>query len=167
MDIKNQALVSRFAMEIVTASILFVIGGLATAGSLEFEIGWDSVAGPQPGYFPFYIGLIIMASSGVVLVQTALARRDFVRPFVTLEHAKRVLSFFLPVAVFVALCPVLGIYDATALYLLFTMLAQGRYPVVFALAVSLGTSASFFVLFELLFKQPLLKGPVEAWFGFS
>jgi len=23
------------------------------------------------------------------------------------------------------------------------------------------------VLFELLFKQPLLKGPVEAWFGFS
>ncbi len=167
MEIKDQALVSRFAMEIVTASILFVIGLLATVGSLEFEIGWDPVAGPQAGYFPFYIGLIIMASSAVVIVQTALARRDFVRPFVTREHARRVLSFFLPVAVFVALCSVLGIYIATTLYLLFTMLLQGRYRVLFALAVSLGTSASFFVLFELLFKQPLLKGPVEAWFGFS
>jgi hypothetical protein len=167
MEIKNQALVSRFAMEIATASILFIVGALATIGSTEFEIGWDAVAGPQPGYFPFYISLIVMAGSAGVILQTVAARRHFVRPFVTREKAKRVVSFLLPVVVFVALCSELGIYVATALYLLFTMLVQGRYRLPLALAVSFGTAVSFFVLFELVFKQPLLKGPVEAWFGFS
>ena len=167
MDIKNQAVVSRFAMEIGTASILLVIGVFATLGSLEFEIGWDPVAGPQPGYFPFYIGLIIMASSSIVVLQTIMARRDQVLIFLTREQAGRIAAFFLPVIVFVALCSVLGIYVATTLYLLFTMLVQGRYRLPLALAVSLGTSASFFVLFELVFKQPLLKGPLEAWFGFG
>jgi hypothetical protein len=167
MEIKDRALVSRFAMEVATASILFLVGVLATIGAMEMEIGWDAVAGPQPGYFPFYIGLIVVAGSAGVILQTVAARRDYVRPFVTREKAKRVVSFFLPVAGFVALCSVLGIYTATALYLLFTMLVQGRYRLPLALAVSFGTAVSFFVLFELVFKQPLLKGPVEAWFGFS
>lgn len=167
MTPQSPTFVSRFAMELATAALLFAAGAITTVGSMEFEIGWDPVSGPQPGYFPFYIGLIIMAGSAGVILQTIATRREFVRAFVTREQAGRLASFFGPVAVFVALCSVLGIYEATTLYLLFTMLVQGRYGVLLAFAVSLGTSVSFFVLFELIFKQPLLKGPLEAWLGFN
>jgi hypothetical protein len=54
-----------------------------------------------------------------------------------------------------------------ALYLLFTMRLQGGYGWVRSVAVALGTAIAFFVMFEFLFGQPLLKGPVEGWLGFQ
>jgi len=60
---------------------------------------------------------------------------------------------------------VLGIYVASALYLLFTVgfVARHRLPV--TVGVSLGFPLVLFVLFEIAFRTPLLKGPLEAVFG--
>jgi hypothetical protein len=41
----------------------------------------------------------------------------------------------------------------------------GRYPWVTTLAVSVGVMAAFFLLFEVWFKLPLPKGPLESWLG--
>jgi hypothetical protein len=160
----DRPVVTRFVMEIATACVLLAIGAAVVLGALEYQIGWDD-AGPQPGYFPFFVGLIIVASSLGVLGQTIVRRRP-AEAFWNASQARRVAAFFLPIVAFVVVSPALGLYVATALYLIGAMALQGGYRLPFAVLVGAGTAVSFFILFEILFKQPLLKGPVEAFFGF-
>lgn len=166
MDAGDRPLVSRFAVEAATALVLLGVGATVVLGALEYQIGWDD-AGPQPGYFPFFIGLIIMACSAGVLVQAWVTHRGSGEAFLGRAQAARVAGFFLPVAAFVLACLVLGIYVSAALYLTAVMAVQGRYNLAFAALVGVGTSVAFFVLFEFLFKQSLLKGPLEAALGLS
>ena len=55
-------MISRFAAEIATALRDRCFGVIVMVGALEFGIGW-SEAGPEPGAFPFYIGLLIVAGA--------------------------------------------------------------------------------------------------------
>jgi putative tricarboxylic transport membrane protein len=160
----GRPVVTRFVMEIATACLLLAVGVAVVFGALEYQIGWDD-SGPQPGYFPFFIGLIIVFSSLGVLGHTIVRRRP-AETFWTASQARQVGAFFLPIVAFVAVSLALGLYVATALYLIGAMVLQGGYRLPFAALVGAGTAVSFFVLFEILFKQPLLKGPVEAFFGF-
>jgi hypothetical protein len=43
----------------------------------------------------------------------------------------------------------------------------GKYGWAKIAAVSIGTMVAFFVMFEIWFKVPLPKGPIEAAFGFA
>ena len=63
-------MISRFQAEIATALMTAGLGLTAVAGALEFGIGWGD-AGPEPGAFPFYIGLLVIAASIGTLVQAA------------------------------------------------------------------------------------------------
>jgi Tripartite tricarboxylate transporter TctB family len=166
MTLDDRLLVSRRTLELATALVIFAMGAAVVAGALEYKIGWDD-GGPQPGYFPFYVGLVIMGGALGAAAQ-AIVRTDWcTTASITREQAARVGTFFAPIVVFVALCSLVGIYLAMALYLLFTMRLQGGYGWVRSVAVALGTAIAFFVMFEFLFGQPLLKGPVEGWLGFQ
>lgn len=158
-------IVTRFAMEVATALATAAIGAVVALGSLEYGTGWDD-AGPQAGYFPFYIGLFVVLASVGTLVQAFLHHRGRREVFLNAEQAGRVLAFGLPMAAFVAATVWLGLYVATALYLFGVMVVQGKYRLWQAAAVSLGTAVFFFVLFEIWFQVPILKGPLEAWLGF-
>lgn len=162
----DRPLVSRVTVEIAVAAILFGLGASTVLGALEYQIGWDD-SGPQPGYFPSYTGLVVMAGALGAGIQAWRRRSATEAVFLTREQATRVASFFGPVVVFVLLCNLLGLYVAIALYLVFTTRFQGGYGWVRSLAIGIGTAVAFFVLFEFLFGQPLLKGPLEAWLGFS
>ena len=83
----------------------------------------------------------------------------------TLFGALAVASFLLPLIAFAGVSAWLGLYLGTALYIAGTMLFQGRYKWWIALPSGVAVSLFFFVVFEIGFKVPLLKGPVEAWFG--
>lgn len=156
-------LASRLVLELVVAAILFCIGAAVVMGGLEYKIGWDD-SGPQPGYFPFYVGLVVMGGAfGAGLQAWLKQRRDEV--FVTRAQARQVANFFLPVIGFVVACSLLGIYVAMALYLVLTTRFLGGYPWWKAAAIGLGVSVAFFILFEKLFGQPLLKGPLETLLG--
>lgn len=161
-------MVTRFAAETATALATAAFGLVIVKGGLEFGIGWDS-AGPQPGAFPFYIGLIVALASLGTLVQTVARRAagsaSLREVFLDRERAWRVASFLLPLLGFVALSATLGMYVATVLYLAFTMRAQGGYGWVPTLAVSLLTAAFFYLALEKFFRIGLLKGPLEAWLG--
>ena len=85
--------------------------------------------------------------------------------FVDADRFKAVLGFFLPLVAFAAASTFLGLYVGTALYIAGTMIFQGRYRWWIGLPVGIAVSLFFFVIFEIGFKVPLLKGPVEAWFG--
>jgi len=156
----DRPLLSRFVMEAATALILAAVGLAVVFEALAYKVGWDE-SGPQPGYFPFYVGLVIVGASVGILVQAFVVHRRTGEVFATREQAASVAKFLLPIIGCVVLTLLLGIYVATAVYLTAVMVVQGRYSWAFALLIGLGTSIAFFVLFELLFQQPLLKGPLE------
>ena len=80
-----------------------------------------------------------------------------------------VLTVMIPCVVYVALIvnPVysLGIYEASAIFIAFFMRFLGKYAWPKIAAVSIGVMVVFFLMFEVWFKVPLPKGPIEALLG--
>ena len=59
-------------MEIAVALALFATGALVLIDSYRLGAGWAD-DGPQSGYFPFYIGLLLCISSIATLAQVTIA----------------------------------------------------------------------------------------------
>ena len=164
MSDRPSTLVSRSAMEMAFALITMAFGATVISGALEFSIGWGEI-GPEAGYFPFRIGTLIVLASVVNLVRAVKRRRAPVETILTGEEGRRLVAFALPVLAFVGIVMVLGVYVASALYLLFTVGFVARHRLLVTVGVSLGSPLVLFVLFEIAFRTPLLKGPLEAAFG--
>ncbi|MCV9967187.1 tripartite tricarboxylate transporter TctB family protein [Pararhizobium sp. BT-229] len=155
---------SRFSMEIGVALLTGTFGAAVCYGSAEAGMGWTDM-GPDAGYFPFYIGLLIMLGSAANLISAVIKHRGSGEIFFEAARFKVVLSFLLPLIAFAAVSTFLGLYVGTALYIAGAMTFQGRYKWWIGLPAGIAVSLLFFVIFEIGFKVPLLKGPVEAWFG--
>jgi hypothetical protein len=152
--------------EIAVAAFVFLLGAIVMYDSVRLGARWGD-DGPQAGYFPFYIGLILCASSAVNLVLAVLNRRDQDRTFVEVGQLKLVLTVLIPSAIYVALVGWTGIYVASALFVAFFMRWLGKYPWWKVAAVSIGNSVAFFLIFEIWFRVPLPKGPLEALLGLN
>jgi len=150
--------------EMAVAAFIFLLGAIVIYDSARLGARWGD-DGPQAGYFPFYIGLILCASSAVNLALALLNRRDRDRTFVEVGQLKLVLTVLIPSAIYVGLIGWTGIYVASAVYVAFFMRRLGKYPWWKVAAVSIGNSVAFFLIFEIWFKVPLPKGPVEALLG--
>jgi Tripartite tricarboxylate transporter TctB family len=157
-------MISRFQAEVATSLMTAGLGLTAVAGALEFGIGWGD-AGPEAGAFPFYIGLLIIAASIGTIIQTTIGRQGLQSIFLDKEQAKRVGAFFMPILVFVPVALLLGLYVATALYLTFVMCVQGGYRLIVSAASGLAAAIIFYLVLEVAFQVPLLKGPLEAALG--
>jgi len=164
MRTTSGVLLTRFTMEVATALVTGLIGAIVCYGSLEFGIGWGD-AGPEPGYFPFYVGLIVIIASAINMGFGIYHHRDRVEEFLTTEQSHRVIAFFGPMFLFVLISSYLGVYVGMILYLFSVMVFQGGYRPHKAIAVSLITAVANYFLFETWFKVPLLKGPLEALIG--
>ena len=121
--------------------------------------------GPQAGYFPFYVGLLVCLSAAVNFILALVNRRDAERDFVELDKLKLVLAVLVPAAVYVAAIGWIGIYAASALFIAFFMRWLGKYPWWKVAVVSIGTMVAFFLIFEVWFLVPLPKGPLENLLG--
>ncbi len=133
-------------------------------GAREFGVGW-SQSGPQPGTFPFYIGLLITAASLGTLIQTIVQRRRFDEAFLSGEQLRSVALFTLPIIAFVVVSLWLGLYVAMALYIFASMTFQGGYRPLISAMVAIGIAVFLYGVLELAFKVPLLKGPLEDALG--
>jgi hypothetical protein len=156
--------------EIIVAAMFLAFGAVVVWDSRRLGSSWGS-DGPQAGYFPFYIGIIICVSALITLV-TALAKpREGRKPFVTWGQMKMVLVVMVPYTVYVLLIsnPVysLGFYEASVIFIAAFMHYLGKYAWPRIALVSVGTMAVFFLMFEVWFKVPLPKGPLEALLGFQ
>ena len=143
------------------AAAFFALGALVMYDSARLGYGWRE-DGPQAGYFPFYIGAILCVSAVVNLASALVAAQQKNGAFVEVGQLKLVLSVLTPTAVYVALIGWIGIYVASAVFVAFFMRWLGKYVWWKAAAVSIGNSVFFFVIFEVWFKIPLPKGPLEA-----
>ncbi len=160
----ERALVSRTTMEIATALVTGAVGAAVMWGAFEHDIGWGD-SGPAAGYFPFRIGVLIVLGSLVNLGLAIWWRRRDTGVFLTREQGWRVLSFAVPLVGFVIVSLWLGLYVGAILYLFFTMVFQGGYRPLLALAVAFGVAVVMRLVFPMWFKVPLLTGPLEAMLG--
>jgi hypothetical protein len=165
MEQETRPFVSRFAIESAFALFTCLIGAVIIKGALEFNIGWGDI-GPEAGYFPFRVGILICAASIVNLVWAIIRRKRLATDtFLTSRQTHDVVAFAVPVVVLVGVTLWLGLYVAMALYLLFTVGLVGRHRMWVTITVAVGTPVILFVLFEYVFLTPLLKGPLEHWLG--
>ncbi len=163
----ERSVVSGRTMNIVVALALMVVAFIVMVTSYRLGAGWAQDVGPDSGYFPFYIALIMFISSGVTLVQNLVAaRRDSGGSFIARGELIRVLQVLVPMTIFVVLAIYIGIYISTFLFMSFFMMWHGRYPVYKTVPVAIGVPVVLFIVFEVWFLVPLPKGPFEAWLGY-
>lgn len=147
--------------EIVVAALFFLAGALVVYDSLRLGAKWAE-DGPEAGYFPFIVGAIICISAAVNFAAMFTWARGTDKPFVEVGQLRMVLAVLVPTSIYVALIGWLGIYVASILFIGFFMRWLGKYEWWKLAAVSIGNSVFFFVIFEVWFKIPLPKGPLEA-----
>jgi putative tricarboxylic transport membrane protein len=149
--------------ELLVALFLMALAGLVLADSLRVGIGWGD-DGPRSGYFPFYIGLALLGSSGWTAFK-ALRRWRVVEVFAEREQLRLVMAILWPMTVYVALVTFMGIYVSSVVLIAYFMLRHGKHGAALTAAVSVGVPLFFYVVFERWFLVPLPKGPLEALVG--
>jgi putative tricarboxylic transport membrane protein len=149
--------------DIVTAAVLMLLGGVVLYDAVRLGIGWGS-DGPRSGFFPFWLALLMVAMSALVLAQAA--RRPSPRPFATRAQARPVLKVLWPAAAMVLLMQVTGLYVAAALYVGFYMRWIGHHRWVTVVGIAVSVPVVTFIIFETWFLVPMPKGPLEAWLGY-
>src|SRR5262245_34753298 len=133
-------------------------------GSIQAGIDWGA-EGPKAGFFPFYVGLVILGCSLVNLVQMWMDRVN-VAPFAEWGQLRQVLSIIIPTAIYVGLIPYIGIYVASAALIALFMVWFGRYGWAYVVPISVGVPLVTFLIFEKWFVVALPKGPLENALGF-
>ena len=150
--------------ELAVAGFTFLLGAIAVYDSWRLGAQWAE-DGPQTGYFPFYVGLIICIASAVNFVRGLQIDKKKNGAFVEVGQIKLVLSVLVPTAVYVALVGWIGIYVPSIAYIAFFMRWLGKYAWWKVALVSVGTNVFFYSVFEIWFQVPLPKGPVESLLG--
>jgi len=154
------------AVEIGVAAAGFLFGAVDVFDSIRIGARWGE-DGPQAGYFPFYVGLLICVSSAAIFVRALRDRTLAAESFVSSEALKKILTVLVPTVVYVALIKYLGFYVASTVYIAYFMWALGKYPWIKIVPVAAGVSVAFFLVFETWFQVPLPKGPLEAALGLN
>jgi hypothetical protein len=150
-------------VEIGVAIATALFGVIVMLGSMQVGIGWG-VEGPKAGFFPFYVGVVIVISSGINLARVYKETKpDWV--FASWSQLRAVMSVLLPTAVYVGSLPYLGIYFTSVILIGSFMRWLGRYSWITTLAISIGVPVAIYVTFEKWFLVPLPKGPIVVWLG--
>ena len=154
----QDSVISVRAMDIITAILFLIFSLVVMVGSIKLGASWGS-DGPEAGYFPFYISLIILLSSAVTLYQVAIVNKHKkTESFVDKEPFKQVMAVLFPAIVFVLGVQLIGIYVSSAFYIAIFMVWLGKYRIWKAVAVSIGVSVALYLMFEFWFQVPLPHG---------
>ena len=148
--------------ESATAIAIALTGAVVAAESLTHDIGWNQT-GPGSGYFPFRVGLLLIGVALIHLLQVRL--KPDTTSFVTGEELRRSLSVFWPTAALVVAMIPLGCYLPSGVYLAWMMRRHGGHGWVLSAAYGAAVMVAFFLVFDLWFRVPLAKGPLEALFS--
>jgi hypothetical protein len=158
--------VSRRAVDVGTSLVLLAFAGLLGFDNWRTGMGWDST-GPQAGYFPFYLSIILGVAALYGLAREFVAsKKEAAETFVTAQQFRRVLQVFVPTLVFCLLTQWLGIYVASFLLVAGFMMWVGKLAAWKSVLTALLFAVAMFVTFDIAFDVIMPKGPLEALFGF-
>lgn len=147
---------------VAVASAIFAL--IVISGSYRVGMDWAS-DGPRAGFFPFYIGLLILVAA-IVNLLNAWNDGDRSSLFAEWGQLRQVAFVVVPTVIYVALIPWIGIYVASVLLIAVFMHWLGRYGWEKVAAISIGVPIATFWVFERWFLVPLPKGPLETWLGY-
>jgi hypothetical protein len=151
------------AAELITASVLMLLGGIVIFDAIRLGFGWGP-DGPRSGFFPFWLALIMVISCGIIFIQAAFDRTH--KSFVSREQLGPVLKVLWPAVAAVVLMQYVGLYVASAIYMGFYMRWVGRHSWLTVFVLAIGIPVATFLIFEKWFLVPMPKGPLEAWLGY-
>ena len=148
-------------VEICVALAIAAFGGIVVLGAVQAGTGWGE-EGPKSGFFPFWVGLLIVATSIMNFARALLIDRS-TRQFAEWRQMGQVLKVVIPLALYVGIMPWIGLYVASALLIAGFMRWVGRYGWLLTLAISVALPVVAYVTFEQWFLVALPKGPLEDW----
>ena len=100
-----------------------LLGGIVILDAVRLGFGWGP-DGPQSGFFPFWLALIMVFCCALVLLQAV--RGNVSKSFVSRKQLDSVLKVLWPAVAAVALMHFIGLYVASPLYIGFYMRWVGR-----------------------------------------
>jgi putative tricarboxylic transport membrane protein len=157
---------------VATRSVDIVVSLLLLG--LACLLGWDSWRtgmswaddGPQAGYFPFYLSVLMGAASVYGLVVAFIARAAPSGAFVLRDQFGRVLQVLVPTLLYCIAMQFLGLYVASFVLIAGFMWWIGNIRVWVSLLTAFVFTAAMFVTFEIAFDVLMPKGPLERLFGY-
>lgn len=153
--------ISRRLVETIVSLALMGIAALALWDSYGRGAGWDN--GPENGFFPARVAWIL-AIAALATLWSAFRREESV--FVTYEQLRLVAQVFVPLFLYVLAIAFIGIYLASALFMALFMVMLGSFRWWQTLLAVVLTPLIIFWVFELQFRVPLPKGPIETMLGY-
>ena len=162
-DAPEPSAASTRTLEIVTAIFFLIVGSVVMWDSQRIGSGWGA-DGPQSGYFPFYVGLLMNIASAVNLLLAFKSSSS--ESFVSKPQIKLVMAIFLPCLVYVAVMQWLGLYVASLIFIALFLRCQGKSSYLKSVVTATSVVVVLFLMFEIWFKVPLIKGPLEALLGY-
>ena len=162
---RRPASISNAVVDALVVVTTFVIGVVMIVDNYRIGAGWAK-EGPEAGYFPLRIGVILCIASVLLLMRLLASRDRDSGIFVPWHKFRQVLLVLVPTLVYVAAIQLLGIYVASALFIAAFMRVMDKYHWAKTAVISVGVSAVLFWLFETQFLIPLPKGPLESWLGY-
>ena len=161
----SPAVTSNRAADVVVSLLLLALAFVLGYDNWRTGAGWDST-GPEPGYFPFYLSVILAGASLYGLIAAFLSRAEAAETFVTRAQLRRVMAVFVPTFLFCLATQYLGLYVASFLLIAGFMRMVGKIALWKSLLTALIFTAAMFVTFDIAFDVIMPKGPLEAAFGY-
>jgi putative tricarboxylic transport membrane protein len=161
----SPAVTTTRAVEVVVYLLLLGFALLLGFDNWRSGAGWAS-DGPQSGYLPFYLCIILGGASLYGLGVVFLQRGDEDKTFVTRAQLRRVLQVFVPTFLFCLFTQWLGLYVASFFLVAGFMRVIGRIAWWKSLLTSFLFAFAMFATFDLAFDVIMPKGPIEALFGY-
>jgi putative tricarboxylic transport membrane protein len=160
----SPAVVSTRTVEVAVSLLLLVMAGLFCFDNWRTGIAWET-DGPQPGYFPFYLGVLLAGASLYGLMAALVTRTGAAQTFLTRDQLRRVMQVFIPTLLFCLLTQWLGLYVASFLLISVFMRVVGKIALWKSLLTAFVFTAVMFVTFDIAFDVIMPKGPLETALG--
>ena len=164
-DVHSPAVTSARSVDVIVSLLLLALAVTLGYDNWRTGISWDST-GPQAGYFPFYLSVILAGASLYGLGAAYLSRRELAETFVTRAQLGRVMAVFVPTFLFCLVTQFLGLYVASFLLIAGFMRLVGKIALWKSLLSAFLFTAIMFVTFDIAFDVIMPKGPLEAAFGY-
>lgn len=163
-EANSPAVADTNTVELVVMLLLLALAAVLGFDNWRTGASWDST-GPQAGYFPFYLSVILGGAALYGIGAAMVKRGRGAEVFVTRAQFRRVLQVFVPTLLFCVAMQWLGLYVASFLLVSSFMAVIGKIAWWKSLLTAFVFVALMFVVFDVAFDVIMPKGPLEAAFG--
>jgi putative tricarboxylic transport membrane protein len=161
----SPAVANKRTVEAVTMALLMLLALVMAFDNWRTGMSWAS-DGPQAGYFPFYLSVILFLACAYGLITALRSSAAASSTFVTRDQLRRVLQVFAPTLAFCLLTQWLGLYVASFLLIAGFMRIIGKIAWWKSLLTGFVFSLIMFITFQIAFDVIMPKGPLEALLGY-